>query len=230
MCVFFGSVRAMWYLKWRLLNVSTVKRDSLIALALYAAVMIAGVAVYKALKVGDVPEVQATQGMINEMQPDGTIRFRSLCDFRNASAQPLQELHFSNSDFVHVERMSGAANRPLPFQVEHQGQAFTYTVPLSETVPPGRTIFLRTEGSLTNQIRRLADGALEFCEQHWPANGEGTLRVEIHRLPAGAQVLQTAPADMTQRRLPGGRVELRTQKTIPPGDSMTERIRYRQPD
>ncbi len=226
-CVFFGSVRAMWYLKWQLLRVPTVKRDSLIALGVYLAVMAAGVAMYKAVKVGEVPDVQATQCMIHELQLNGSSHFQSLCDFRNDAPEPLRELRFVNSDFVRVGRMSDGAGRPVPFTVEHRGRAFAYAVSLSEALPAGKTVFLRTEGIITNQVHRLADGAFEYSEQHWPANNAATLRVEILRLPAGAEVLETSPADMTQRRLPDGRVELHTQKAIPPGDSITVRIRFR---
>ena len=69
----------------------------------------------------------------------------------------------------------------------------------------------------------------ELFERHWPANGVATLRVETHRLPAGAQVLETTPADLPVRLLPDGRLELRVAKIIPPNGSITVHIRYRQP-
>jgi hypothetical protein len=228
-CVFFGSVRAMWYLKWRLLNVSTVKRDSLIALAIYAAVMLAGVAVYRAVKMGEVPEVQATQTMINEIQPDGTIRFRSLCDFHNDSIEPLRELRFSNSDHVNVERMRTASGRPVAFNTQHEARRFLYTVYLNEPLPLGGTFFLTIEGRLTGRINSLGDGVYEYHQQHWPANDAATLRVESHRLPTDAEVLETTPAHLPQRRLPDGRVEVRASQIIPAGGSSTIRIRFRQP-
>ena len=104
-----------------------------------------------------------------------------------------------------------------------------YAVSLSNPLPPGQTVFLRTEGRMTNQIRSLAGGALEHFEQHWPATGVATLRVEIYRLPAGAQVLETTPVDLPRRQLADGRLELRAEKIIPPNGSITVRIRYRQP-
>lgn len=227
-CVFFGSVRAMWYLKWRLLKVSTVKRDSLVALAIYATVMVGGMALYQGVKVGEVPQVQATQVMHNEIQRDGTIRFQTLMDFRNYSRAPLRELRFVNSDYVQIEQMSDAGGRPLPFRVKHEGRTFTYVASLKEEVLPGRTVFLRTEGNMTNQVRWLDAGEFEYFQQHWPANDVATLRVETYRLPAGAQVLETIPPDMNRRQLPDGRIELRTRKIIPPDGNITVRIRFQQ--
>jgi hypothetical protein len=65
--------------------------------------------------------------------------------------------------------------------------------------------------------------------RHWPSAGVGTLRVETYCLPAGAQVVETTPANLPVRLLPDGRLELRTAKIIPPNGSITVRIRYRQP-
>lgn len=169
-CVFFASIRAGWFLKWRLLRVTTVQRDSCIALAIYAAVMIAGVALYKGLKVGDVPQVDATQCMINEVQPDGTIRFQSLSGHPNASGAPLRELRFVNSDFGHIEHMWSGAGQALPFEVKHEASTkiFAYVVPLAEAVPPGRSFALKTEGYMTNQVRSLGAGEFEYWSSIGP--------------------------------------------------------------
>jgi len=167
--------------------------------------------------------------VVNDILADGTIRFRTLCDLRNDSPTPVRELRFCNSDFVHVERMSSVGRGTIPFEVLHQNRTFEYKLPLSEDLPPGQALFLRTEGAVTNLVRRLDDGGFEFSEQHWPANDAATLRVETYCLPAGAEVIETAPADMTQRRLFNGRVELHTQKIIPPGSHIAVHIRYRLP-
>jgi len=228
-CVFFASIRAGWFLKERLLIVSTVKRDSFIALAVYAAVMVAGVALFKSIKAIEVWEAQVTQCMVDDIQADGTIRFRSLGDFRNNSGTPLRELRFVNSDFVHVERMSGAGGRALPFRVEHRDRTFAYVVPLTEAVPTNRRTFLKTEGYMTGLVRELGSGEREYFMRHWPSAGVATLRIETYRLPAGAQVIETTPADLPVRLLSNGRLELRTAKIIPPNGSITVRIRYSQP-
>ena len=75
----------------------------------------------------------------------------------------------------------------------------------------------------------LLSGELEYFQQHWPATGAATLRIDTYRLPAGARVLETVPADMTRRQISDGRLQLRTHKIIPPNDSITVRIRFRQP-
>lgn len=228
-CVFFASIRAGWFLKQRLLAVSTVKRDSFIAFAVYAAVMVTGVALFKTVKATEVWEAQVTQCMINEIQTDGTIRFQSLGDFRNNSGTPLRELRFVNSDFVHVERMSSAGGRTLPFRAEHRDRTFAYVVPLTEAVPTNRRTFLKTEGYMTGLVCGLGGGEREYFMRHWPFSGVGTLRVETFRLPAGTQVLETTPADMTARQLPDGRLELRAVKIIPPNGSISVHIRFRPP-
>ena len=227
-CVFFGSVRAGWFLKWRLLNVPTVKRDSLIALTVYVAVMVAGVALFKTVKADEVWEAQATQSMINDIQSDGTIRFQSLCDLPNESRAPSRELRFVSSDLMHVERVSSASGRALPFTVEHRDRTFTYVVPLIEAVLTHRSTFLKAEGYMTGLVRALGGGEREFFMRHWPCTGVGTLRVETYRLPAGAQVLDTTPANLPTRILPDGRVELRVEKIIRPNGSITVFIRFRQ--
>jgi hypothetical protein len=87
---------------------------------------------------------------------------------------------------------------------------------------------VKTEGYMTGLVRALGDGKREFFLRHWPSNGVGTLRIETCRLPAGARVLETTPANLPTRVLPDGRVELRVEKNIPPNGSITVRIRFQQ--
>jgi hypothetical protein len=186
-------------------------------------------ALFKTVKATEVCEAQVTQCMTHEIQTDGTIRFQSLNDRRNNSPTPMRELRFVNSDFVHVERMSSAGGRALPFKVEHRERTFEHVVPLTEAVPTNRRIFLKTEGYMTGRIRELGGGEREYFMRHWPGNGVATLRAETYRLPAGARMLETTPADMTRHQLSDGRLELRVVKIIPPNGSIAVRIRYRQP-
>ena len=223
--VVFASVRVGWFLKMRLLTVPSVRRDSLVALTVYLAVMTLGVALFRAAKALDVWEVQNAQVMINDIQADGTIRFQSVVAGPNRTPTPLGEWRFQNSDFVHLERMTDHRGHPLAFTVDHRDTSFRYAVSLNEVVPPGKMVFTKAEGYMTGRIREISDNEHEYIEHHWPGGGT-TLRVESYRLPAGAQVLETTPADMTRRQLPDGRVELRTQRVIPPNGSITVRIRF----
>ena len=87
----------------------------------------------------------------------------------------------------------------------------------------------RTECCSARRIRRLNDGEFEFVERHFPGiPGAAALRRETYPVPAGAQVLETAPPDMNRRQLPDGRIELRTRKIIPPDGNITVRIRFQQ--
>jgi len=62
--------------------------------------------------------------------------------------------------------------------------------------------------------------------RHWPAGGEATRRIEIYRLPAGAEVIGTTPPDMA-RRVRDGRTELFVEKLIPLGGSITTAFTWR---
>jgi len=152
-----------------------------------------------------------------------------LMDFRNDSRTPQRKLRFISSDFARVQRISGPSGQPLPFRTKHQEKIFAYVVPLKAELLPGRTVFLEYEGYSTNLIRQLDTGEFECFMQHWPATGATTLCVQTYRLPTGAQVLETTPPDMIRRQLQDGRLELRTQKIIPPDGNITVRIRFRQP-
>jgi hypothetical protein len=62
--------------------------------------------------------------------------------------------------------------------------------------------------------------------RHWPATDVPTRRIELHRLPAGAQLLDKEPNDLVERNR-GGRIELYTDRLIPPRDSLEVKYRYR---
>lgn len=222
----FGSVRIGWFLKQRLLTVPSVRHDTVVALTIYAVVMMAGVTWFRAVRSAEVPAIQIIQAVTNDFQPDGTIRFQSVAWAENDSSEPLRESRFVNSDFVHVERVVGPGGQPLPFQVEHRDKTFYYVVRYTNAVPARRINILRLEGYTTGQISRLGSGEQEYHQQHWPANGVNTLRSEIYRLPSGARLLETKPADMTRRQVPDGRLELHTSNLVPPNGSVATRIRY----
>lgn len=226
--VVFASVRAGWFLKLHFLNARTARRDAMAALAVYLVVMITGVVGFRAATALDAWELQNAQIMTSEFQTDGTIHFLLLAVWPNRSPTPLREARFQNSDFVHLERMTDQRGRPLAFTVEHRDDRFHYFVPLSDAVPPGQWVHLRSEGYMTGRIRELNENIHEFVEHHWPG-AAATLRVETYRLPAGARVLETRPADLTRRQLVDGRLELRTRKLIPPGGNISVRIRFQPP-
>ena len=88
--------------------------------------------------------------------------------------------------------------------------------------------YRNTMNSSPHQTHRLDTGRVNRSGQGWPTDDAATVRVGFHRLPAVAEVVKITPAEMTQHRLPDGRVEQRTQKSNPPDDSSPVRMRYRE--
>ena len=165
-----------------------------------------------------------TQIQTSDVQPDGTIRFRSIMQRINTSSEPLTEKRFMNSDFVRVTRMTDDKGRPLKFSVSHRQRAYHYRVTFNEPVAPGEAVLQSSEGTMTGLVRRTGD-VWRYYMRHHPGSSR-TRRIEVYRLPQGAELLDTVPSDMP-RRTRNGRIELLAQKIIPPRGSITTSFRYR---
>jgi len=171
--------------------------------------------------------------LTNDVQPDGTIRFREKFSVVNDSPSsfPQSEYHFSNSNFIHVEKISDAAGWPLHFETrpEEGRDRFTYKVELVEPVPPGGLITLVLEGVTVGQVQDTDHfGVFTYRMNHWPYpnNYNGvTHRIELHRLPPGAELVEKS--DNLAAQTNGDRVELRADCRIPPGGHIDVRYRYR---
>lgn len=168
-----------------------------------------------------------TQISVNDIKPDGTIEFRFVSQFLNDGIRNLTTESFSNSDFINVTGMSDDQGRPLKFSVRHEKSMFRYQVTLNEPVPPGHPVLMANEGT-AGMIQPVVGKTDEFrfYMKHWPSTGEPTRRIEIYRLPKGAELLETTPRDMA-RRIENDRIELFVEKTIPPGGSIVTSFRYR---
>jgi hypothetical protein len=169
-----------------------------------------------------------TQIQIGDIRPDGTIHFRSIQQRINRSDQPIRTRGFRNSDFVRLSSMTDAKGRPIKFTSTHQGGHYRYLATLNELVPPGRAILMSSGGTMTGLVKPVAGAKGEFRHhmRHWPAGGEPTRRIEVYRLPTGAELLDTTPANMARRER-DGRIELCVQERIPLGGSITTAFRYR---
>ncbi|HWH67871.1 MAG TPA: hypothetical protein VNT26_00690, partial [Candidatus Sulfotelmatobacter sp.] len=167
------------------------------------------------------------QREVLDLQSNGVIRFIATTEIVNSSAAPWQTYQFMNSDFVRVEKMTDGSNRPITFQVDHQGETFHYSLKLNTPVPPGERFVLVTHGTMAGLIQPTADpGVYQYSMRHWPAHDLRTQRIEVHRLPLGAQLLDKEPAEMREQ-LRQGRLELAIDRLIPPGDSLEIHYRYR---
>ncbi len=168
-----------------------------------------------------------TQISINDIKANGVIEFRFVGQFLNEGVRDVTTNGFSNSDFINVTGMSDDAGRPLKFTVRHDKRMFRYEVTLNEPVPPGHPILMAHEGT-AGVVQPVAGKSDEFrfYMKHWPSTGEPTRRIEIYRLPRGAELLETTPKDMP-RRVENDRIELFVEKMIPPGGNILTAFRYR---
>ncbi len=169
-----------------------------------------------------------TQIAINEVQPDGTIRMRNILQDINRSGEELTAVGFVNSDFVHITAMSDGPGRPIEFTAKHENNMYRYNATLNEPVPPGQPVIYASEGTVAGLVKRVSGkkDELRYEMTHWPSSGRPTRRVEVYRLPQGAELLETTPEDMA-RRTKEGRIELFVEKMVPAGGSITTGFRYR---
>jgi HEAT repeat protein/predicted Ser/Thr protein kinase len=167
-----------------------------------------------------------TQEQAQDVQPDGSIRFKSTITQQNSSGAPWRTIQFGNSDFVEVTKMTDALGREIPFDVTRRGRMNRYQATLSEPVPPGEWITYSSEGTIAGLIRPTGEpGVFDYRMRHSPGINGVTRRVETHRLPPGAQLLSSTPPDLEIRRQQD-RVELFIDRRIPKGGSLEVTYRY----
>lgn len=177
-----------------------------------------------------VEPLPSTQIMINDLQPDGKIKFRYIGQVVHEYDQPLTSRRFMNSDFVEIERMHDAQGRPLKFTTEHRNNRYHYRVTLNEPVPPGKPLLSSNEGTISGLITPANEkNVYQYRMRHYPSSSRPTRRMELHRLPAGAELLSFQPADAITRTV-DGRTELFLDEMIPAGNGLTVQYRYRLTD
>jgi len=174
-----------------------------------------------------VKPMQMTQMMINEIQADGTIAFRSIIQRTNKSGNTLHTTGFINSDFVHLTRMTDDLGRPIRFTTKHDGNIFRYQVTLNDPVPPGELLLYSSEGTIAGLVKQEGpENEFVYRMRHSPATGRPTRRLETFRLPWGAEILKTTPGDLP-RRIDQGRIQVLVDKIVPAGGNIYTEIHYR---
>ncbi len=175
-----------------------------------------------------VKPLQYAQITIEDVQPDGTKTGRCIIQNVNRLGRALKTTGFVNSDFVKVKRMYDDKGRPLKFTTKHEGSHYRYKLALNEAVPAGEHLVYASEGSVLGLVKpvRGAEDEFEYRMVHYPGSDVPTRRLEVYRLPKGAELLETTPADMG-RRVRDGRIELFQEKVVPPKGSITTVFRYR---
>jgi hypothetical protein len=168
------------------------------------------------------------QEIYNDIQPDGTIKFKSPDRIVNTGNEPITETRFINSDFVQLAAITDQQGKPIPFTAEHDGDIYRYHVTFNNPVLPGETMVYFSEGTMTGLIKPVADASntFRYSMTHSPATGQPTLRIEQYLLPAGAEVISTMSPDM-QQSVKDGRIELKIEKVIPANGSLATSFKYK---
>jgi Tfp pilus assembly protein PilF len=148
----------------------------------------------------------------------------------NSSGQPLTSYQFQNSDFVKIEKMFDQDGKPVKFDVSHQGSRYVYQVTLNKPVPPNQVYTGWTEGKVLGLIHGVpgTNDTFEYRMNHHPGGSGPVRRIEIYRLPKGAQLISSTPAEMLRREV-NGRIELAHVEMIPEGGSIQTRFVYKLP-
>ncbi|MEI8194954.1 MAG: hypothetical protein WCI73_03495 [Phycisphaerae bacterium] len=165
-----------------------------------------------------------TQISIDNLQPDGKIKFCSIQQYKNESGDKMTTWGFINSDFVHLRKMTDSEGRELKFKSTHEGNHYRYLVTFNEPVPFGKMVIMASEGEMTGLVKPMTAGfqdSFQYEMTHFPNAVEITRRIEIYRLPKGAELLKIESKDMLKREV-NGQIELAHVEMIPPkGHIMT---------
>ena len=177
---------------------------------------------------GASPMPELLQDSTADIQPDGIVRDKFTYEIVNGTGKPLLTDHFINSDFVHIDKMHDAQGRPVAFQARPgKGNIIDYDLTLNEPVAPGATVAITSEGTETGLVKATGEpGVFEYKMKHWPGYGGETRRVELHRLPPGAELISKRPDDLKEEKV-GDHIELRIDTKIPPGGYLEVDYRYR---
>jgi len=88
----------------------------------------------------EVKPLPMTQIMIDDIQPDGTLRFRSMIQAINNAGMELKGDQFINSDFVHLIKMFDCDGQPLKFESKHEGNIYRYHFTYNKPILPGEPL------------------------------------------------------------------------------------------
>ncbi len=167
-----------------------------------------------------------TQISLTEIGPDGFERSRSI-SHQIVSDKVQATIRWISSDFVRTDRVRDEDGRELKLYREHAygEHIYRYEAVLAEPAKAGGLIVLESRGSgEPYPLTEITPGEMTYEFHHSPNASVVTRRVEIFRLPAGAEVLA---ADDFDERVREDRVELVKLTTIPVGGSGHTFFRYR---
>ena len=200
------------------------------------AILIATSAAVVAIKLKPLHHIKPTSSdalsptMINvlmSIEPNGDVHFDATVDETNYATHPIRTDHFdmAGEDL----RFTDESGHPVKFIKEG---AEGYNLTLNRAVPPGGRVSYNVEGQVSAQAIKAAGiiksgnpGEFSLGLTNYPGN-DGEMRyIHTWRLPVGA-ILLDKDGEMEQTTN-DGQVEVRIDKTIPPGAPVSMAFRYR---
>jgi RNA polymerase sigma factor (sigma-70 family) len=174
------------------------------------------------ITVGPLP---TTRIMINDIQPEGMIRYKFVSQSMNNSKQTIHGFALNEADVMHMEKLTDDLGRTVRFTAKHEGSKFQYQYTLNRFVPPGQAVLVSETGTAPGLITE-ADGVFTYAMNHTSVGGAPSRQVELEILPAGATLVSAEPANLPSK-LVNGRTQIYMDVKIPPGGSSSIQIRYR---
>ena len=125
--------------------------------------------------------------------------------------------------------MFDGEGKDVEFTEKHEGNIYRYRATLNKSVASGEIYLLGSRGWKEGMVKKVpgSDHEYQYRMNHTPGGNAPTRRVEIFRLPHGAELLETTPADLPHHVLEDGRVEILVDTIIPTGGSLLTEFRYR---
>jgi hypothetical protein len=171
--------------------------------------------------------IRIVENESNDIQPDGSIRFTMREEISNPSGTTMKNYRFMTSDSCKIEKIADSKGRTVQFTTEHTGSQFFYDASLNEPLLMGQTLVLDYQGTTTTLIKPTDQpGVFKYRMPHSPNAPFSVRRIEVHRLPPGAELLEKSPADMAETQS-DGRIELRVERIIPKDGVMEVSYIYR---
>jgi tetratricopeptide (TPR) repeat protein len=171
-----------------------------------------------------------TQISIDDIQADGKIKWTCIGQQVNQSGKTITSDDSRTSDFIKADKFFDQEGKPLKAEITHEGSYYRYHVILNQPVLPNQLGIGWMEGTITGFIHGVpgTNDSWEYKFNHHPGGSDPVRRIEIYRLPKGAEVVSTEPANMLRREIKG-QIELAHVQMIPSGGSILTQFIYKLP-
>jgi len=179
-------------------------------------------------KLGVSSKPKFVQEMHNEIDSNGLIHFKMPNKIKNDGSEPITTNGFINSDFVSLTKMYDANGNAISFETTHEGNIYRYKITFNKPIMQGEEFTYYSEGTISGLVNILpgTKDTWQYFMNHSPNSGVPTLRIETYLLPKGSELISTTPPDMAVTEK-DGRIQLKVEKTIPAGGSLTTSFQYR---